>query len=100
MVAALRRGELEAADLPAQETALLEYVKLMTVHSYKCTAADVSRLEQLGWSQEQITECVYVTALFALFNRIADAFGLQDPHYDQVAADRPTKLAQRIDTDR
>jgi len=27
---------------------------------------------------------VYITALFALFNRVADAFGLQDPRYDEM----------------
>ena len=81
--------------------ALLEYVQLLTLHSYKATAEDVRKLEELGWSKAAITECVYVTALFALFNRIADAFGLQDPQYDKTDADdgRPTSLAEKIDTE-
>jgi len=99
-VVALRQGDLVAAQLPANETALLQYVRLLTVHSYKASSGDVTQLERHGWSRDQITECVYVTALFALFNRISDAFGLQDPNYDQVPADsRPTNLAERIDTE-
>ena len=30
-------------------------------------------------SDEQIAEAVYITALFAFFNRVADAFGLDNP---------------------
>ena len=87
------------AGLPEKEVALLEYVALLTQNSYKATAEDVSRLEQLGWSPAAITECVFVTSLFALFNRIADAFGLQDPQYDQTPpANRPSNLAEKIET--
>lgn len=31
------------------------------------------------WTDPQIAECVYVTALFAFFNRVADAFGIDGP---------------------
>jgi hypothetical protein len=34
-----------------------------------------------GWTEPQIAEAVYITALFAFFNRVADAFGLDDPRY-------------------
>ena len=30
------------------------------------------------------SEGVYITALFAFFNRVADAFGLEDPGYALV----------------
>jgi hypothetical protein len=30
----------------------------------------------VGWKEEQIAEAVYVIALFAFFNRVADAFGI------------------------
>ncbi len=53
----------------------------MTSHASKTTDADVSRLRDQGWTDPQIAECVYVTALFAFFNRVADAFGLDDPGY-------------------
>ena len=32
-----------------------------------------------GWNDLEIAEAVYVTALFAFFNRVADAFGLDNP---------------------
>jgi alkylhydroperoxidase family enzyme len=35
---------------------------------------DAQKLRDAGWSEDQIAEAVYVTALFAFFNRVADAF--------------------------
>ena len=37
----------------------------------------MERLRGLGWGDPEIAECVYITALFAFFNRVADAFGLE-----------------------
>ena len=55
---------------------------LVTRHAYKTTDEDVETLrKRLGWTDPQVAECVYVTALFAFFNRVADAFGLDDPNY-------------------
>jgi alkylhydroperoxidase family enzyme len=65
---------------------LLNFVEMVTRHAYKTTDADVERLRSLGWTDPQIAECVYITALFAFFNRVADAFGLEDPGY----FDRPS----------
>ena len=63
------------------ERALLDFVALVTRHAYKTTDADVENLRKHGWTDPQVAECVYVTALFAFFNRVADAFGLEDPNY-------------------
>lgn len=84
-VAAIRRGELEHASITAQERALLNLVKLVTQHAYRCQDEDVERVRNAGWNDPQIAEAVYVTAMFAFFNRVADAFGLEDPHYERMA---------------
>jgi alkylhydroperoxidase family enzyme len=67
--------------LSEPERALLDFVSLVTKYAYKTTDADVEALRNQGWTDPQIAECVYVTALFAFFNRVADAFGLEDPNY-------------------
>jgi alkylhydroperoxidase family enzyme len=77
----LSRADLDAAPVSDAERALLRFVKLVTESAYKTTDADVEALRTHGWSDPQIAECVYITALFAFFNRVADAFGLEDPHY-------------------
>ncbi len=59
----------------------MEFVGLVTKHAYKTTDAEVKQLRGHGWTDPQIAECVYITALFAFFNRVADAFGLEDPGY-------------------
>jgi alkylhydroperoxidase family enzyme len=77
----LARADLDEAPLSDAERALLRFVKTVTEHAYRTTDDDVESLRTLGWTEPQIAECVYITALFAFFNRVADAFGLDDPHY-------------------
>lgn len=84
-VEALGRGELTAAPVTDGERALLEYVELITKHAYRATADDAMKLRAAGWTDPQIAEAVYITAIFAFFNRVADAFGLADPGYRQMA---------------
>jgi alkylhydroperoxidase family enzyme len=67
--------------VPDAERALLRFVRRVTEHADRTTDADVQALRGHGWTDPQIAECVYVTALFAFFNRVADAFGLEDPNY-------------------
>jgi uncharacterized peroxidase-related enzyme len=81
-VEALRRGDVDAANLTPAERALLRLVELLTVEPHRCQPDDIQRLRAAGWTDPQIAEAVYITALFAFFNRVADAFGLDDPRYD------------------
>lgn len=86
-IEALGKGDIDAAPISEAEKALMRFVELNTKHAYKTTAEDVAALRTAGWSDPQIAEAVYVSALFALFNRVADAFGLLDPGYLQMAAE-------------
>ncbi len=79
--ACLARGDLEAAPVSVAERALLCYARKVTEHANRTTVEDVEGLRAHGWTDPQIAEGVYVTALFAFFNRVADAFGLEDPNY-------------------
>jgi alkylhydroperoxidase family enzyme len=90
---ALSRGDLGAAPLEPAERALLRFVELVTKHAYKTTDDDIEQLRGHGWTDPQIAEAVYITALFAFFNRVADAFGLEDPNY----FDSPPPRAPRAD---
>ena len=60
---------------------MLEFVKRLTLEPAETTDAEVVALREVGWTDPQIAEAVYVTAMFAFFNRIADAFGLANPGY-------------------
>lgn len=85
MARAIERGDLEAAGLAAKERRLLDFVETVTRRAHRVTDGEVEGLRQLGWSDEEIAETVYITALFAFFNRVADAFGLADPGYRELA---------------
>lgn len=81
-------GKLDEAGLTCAERALMEYVELITRAAYRSTAEDVQKLRDAGWKEDQIAEAVYITAMFAFFNRVADAFGI--PAQDYLATGKLT----------
>lgn len=74
-------GKLDEAELTPAERGLMEYVELVTKAAYRSTHEDVQRVRDLGWKEDQIAEAVYITAMFAFFNRVADAFGVPPQDY-------------------
>lgn len=86
VITALEKGDLKSAPVTEKERTLLEFVELVTRHAYRTTDADTAKSRAAGWTDPQIAEAVYITALFAFFNRVADAFGLEDPGYREMAA--------------
>lgn len=76
MVEAIVEGNLEKAGLSASERLLLDYVKKVTEAAPRTTPEDVQQLRDAGWTEPQIAEAIYITAMFAFFNRVADAFGI------------------------
>ena len=76
---ALRDGNLDAAGLDLPHRLLLDFVETITRHAYRVTDEQVQGLRDAGWSDEQVAEAVYVAALFNLFVRLADTFGIEPP---------------------
>jgi alkylhydroperoxidase family enzyme len=85
-VQALAEGKPDEAGLNPAERALHEYVKKVTEAAYRTTSEDVQILRDHGWTDPQIAEAVYITALFAFFNRVADAFGIPSQGYLEMNA--------------
>jgi alkylhydroperoxidase family enzyme len=75
----LRNGDLEAAQLDEPHRLLLDFVGTVTKHAYKVTDEQVQGLRDVGWTDVQIGEATYVAALFNLFVRLADTFGIEPP---------------------
>ena len=59
----------------------MDYTQIITEAAYKSTPDDVQHLRDHDWSEDQISEAVYIIAMFAFFNRVADAFGIPPQHY-------------------
>ena len=76
---ALRDGDLDAAGLEPPERMLLDFVGTITTAAYRVTDEQVQGLRDAGWSDEQIAEAAYDAALFNLFVRLADTFGIEPP---------------------
>jgi len=69
----------EDAKITEREHALLDYVKVLTLEPASVRDTHVERLRKAGWKDEEIFEATFDTALFAFFNRMADAYGLDYP---------------------
>ncbi len=67
----------------------MDYVRIITDAAYRSTPEDVEKLRRVGWSEDQIAEAVYITALFAFFNRVADAFGVPAQNYLELGKMTP-----------
>ena len=76
---ALRDSDLDAAGLSEKERLLLEFAGTITSAAYRVTDEQVQALRDEGWTDEQIAEAAYDAALFNLFVRLADTFGIEPP---------------------
>lgn len=76
---ALRDGDIDAAGLDRPHRLLLDFAETITRHAYRVTDEQVQGLRDAGWSDEQIAEAAYIAALFNLFVRLADTFGIEPP---------------------
>jgi len=65
--------------LERPERMLLDFVGTITNGAYRVTDEQVQGLRDVGWSDEQIAEAAYEAALFNLFVRLADTFGIEPP---------------------
>jgi len=83
-VTAIARADADAANVSEAERLLLDFVARVTRQANTTRPEHVEALRQAGWSEEQVAEAVYVTALFAFFNRVADAFGIPSMGYLQA----------------
>jgi uncharacterized peroxidase-related enzyme len=68
--------DLESAVLTDRQQALLRFAQKVTENSQNITPGDVRQMRDAGWNDLQIAEAIHVTALFASFNRVVNAFGL------------------------
>jgi uncharacterized peroxidase-related enzyme len=75
-LAALLACDLNAGASTDAERALLEFVAAVNRGGDNVSPAEVQGLRERGWTDLQIAEAIHLTALFATFNRVVNAFGL------------------------
>ncbi len=69
--------DLENSPLPEKDKRLLRFVAKVNHESPTITAADMSPLHEVGWTDEAIYLAITVCALFNFYNRWIDAAGVQ-----------------------
>lgn len=68
--------DLHSCALEPRVQSWLRFIAKVSAHSHAVTPADIDALRHDGWSDLQIAETIHLTALFATFNRVVNAFGL------------------------
>jgi hypothetical protein len=66
----------DAGTLTNAERGLLDFVAEVNRGGEAVNPATVEGLRNHGWADLQIAEAIHLTALFATFNRVVNAFGL------------------------
>lgn len=79
LVDAVAQNQLDKSGLDDKNRALLDFVRILTVEPWMTRDAHVIRMRKAGWTDEEIFEAAFDTSLFAFFNRMADAYGLDYP---------------------
>jgi len=77
LVDPLLKGQLESPKFSTADRVLLVFASKVNSESQSIGPADITALRDAGWGDDQIAEAVHVAAIFAFFNRVANAFGLQ-----------------------
>jgi uncharacterized peroxidase-related enzyme len=80
LLQALSNANLDIPSLSLRERRMLDFVGKVTIESHKISPDDINLMTSVGWSQQEIAEAVHIAALFACFNRVANAFGLPSQH--------------------
>ena len=90
LVDAVVEGKLDSPVVGEKNRSLLRYVEKLTLRQSELRDGDVQALRTAGWKDEEIFEASFITALFAFFTRMADAYGLDYPRGGYFPpADRP-----------
>lgn len=92
-LAAATTCDLHSTSLTTAQRALLVFAQKITQDSSAVSPEDVEHLRGSGWTDLQIAEAIHITALFACFNRVVNAFGL--PSQGLLAASGESNAEQR-----
>ena len=77
LLAAAMACDIHSETLSPAEAALLRFVQKVTDTAESVQPKDIELLRAARWTDLQIAEAIHLAALFACFNRVVSAFGLE-----------------------
>ncbi|RTZ85811.1 MAG: peroxidase [SAR324 cluster bacterium] len=69
--------DYKKADIPKQDSTMLDYVVKLTKEPGSMVEADVQKLRNAGFSDVGILDIVQVAGYYAYVNRLADGLGVE-----------------------
>jgi uncharacterized peroxidase-related enzyme len=100
LLTAVMACDLDSRAFTSQQGVLLRFVQKITDDAQGVTRADIELLHTSGWTDLQIAEAIHVTALFACFNRVVNAFGLPSQDLLAVYADGTVTHEEPVSSER
>jgi uncharacterized peroxidase-related enzyme len=85
----LFHGRPDAAGLSVADRQLLAYAEKLTLAPAAINDNDIAGLHAAGFNDAQVWEATFTVSIFAMFNRMADAFGLIPADQVIEALERP-----------
>ncbi|WP_353069190.1 peroxidase-related enzyme [Tunturibacter empetritectus] len=89
LLTAVMQCEVDSKEFTSQQGSLLRFVQKITDDAQSVSRVDIELLHDSGWTDLQIAEAIHVTALFACFNRVVNAFGLPSQDLLSMYANAP-----------
>jgi uncharacterized peroxidase-related enzyme len=84
-------ADYRRADLDDRRLAISDYAFKLTTDPAACDHADISRLEVLGLSEEEVWDVIEITAMFNFTNRLALGAGIvPNDEYETLGRGSPT----------
>jgi uncharacterized peroxidase-related enzyme len=78
-------ADYRKAALEPRQRAMLDYAVKLTRTPAQMSAADVERLREAGWSDEDVMDIAEVTGMFNFTNRLASGLGwAPNPEYETL----------------
>jgi uncharacterized peroxidase-related enzyme len=95
-LAAAMTCDLNSKSITPAQAALLRFVQKVTDDSQSIQPVDMEMLRASGWTDLQIAETIHLTALFACFNRVVNAFGLPSQGLLAMGGEPPSSQEQPV----
>ncbi len=91
--------DVHSHKLTPKQRTMLQFAKKITDDSHGIAAVDIEAMRAVGWMDLQIAEVIHITALFAAFNRVVNAFGLPSQNlletFEKESGERTTQAGYR-----
>lgn len=69
--------DIASAPVPENQKPLFQYLQKLTLSASKLVQADVDRVLEAGWTEQDLQDLILIGCLFNFYNRLLDGHGIK-----------------------